>query len=316
MHEHIAPAVYFVEVHLLYSSIVCCAAWAVTSLQTGRATWRYWVWVATALNFIVPFAGFMDRFGATRIVWATQLRGLDDIGIGVSRHPALASLLLGVWLSGATYMAARLILRIVRDRPRAAAGTESLHRLGEYGVPIRASSAGEGPCVGGLFRAHISLPHDIERLLSETELEAVLVHEVTHAKRRDNLIGLLYEVALCGLWFHPLMWLTGVRLATYRELSCDDSVIARSRGRDLVRALAKLAVPGEPNPLRAGAASLVGQRVARLMSSEPPKQDPTVDWLLIAAFAGVLLACIVGTIAHYPSCFKVGLDVTSVSVLQ
>ena len=65
MHEHVAPAVYYLEVHLLYASIVCLAAWVLTSLWKGNATWKYWIWVATSLNFIVPLGGFFNRFGAS-----------------------------------------------------------------------------------------------------------------------------------------------------------------------------------------------------------------------------------------------------------
>jgi bla regulator protein BlaR1 len=164
---------------------------------------------------------------------------------------------------------------------------------------------GEAPSVGGVLHPHISLPQGVDRLLSEAELDAVLIHEVTHARRRDNLIGLLHELALCGLWFHPLVWLTGFRLAIFRELSCDDSVIARSRGADLVSALAKLALPGGSHFLRAGATSLLSHRVARLASSEPQGTNRAADWLLMAVFAGIFLACVLGTIAHNPSCFKV-----------
>jgi beta-lactamase regulating signal transducer with metallopeptidase domain len=142
-------------------------------------------------------------------------------------------------------------------------------------------------------------------LLSEPELDAVLIHEVTHARRRDNLIGLLHQLALCGLWFHPLVWLTGLRLAMFRELSCDDSVIASSRGADLVSALAKLALPEGSHLLRVGADSLLSHRVARLTAPSPPRRNRAADWLLIAVFASIFLACALGTIAHYPSCFKV-----------
>ena len=91
----------------------------------------------------------------------------------------------------------------------------------------------------------------------------------------------------------------------FRELSCDDSVIASSRGADLVSALAKLAVPEGSHLLRAGAASLLSHRVARLTTSEPQGTNRAADWLLIAVFAGIFLACVLGTIAHNPSCFKV-----------
>jgi beta-lactamase regulating signal transducer with metallopeptidase domain len=310
MHEHIAPAVYYLEVHLLYASILCLAAWVLTSLRKGHATWKYWIWVATSLNFIVPLGGFFNRFGAVPVSWAKQLSGLDEIGIGVSRNLTVGAVLSGVWLFGAILMLARLLLRVRRDHrdARLAVGRNSSRlkpRFFAYGVPVMLSAMGEAPSVAGVLRPHISLPQGIDRLLSTEELDAVLIHEVTHARRRDNLIGLLHELALCGLWFHPLVWLTGFRLAMFRELSCDDSVIASSRGIDLVSALAKLAVPEDAHLLRAGAASLLSHRVARLTSSEPQRANHAADWLLMAVFAGIFLGCVLGTIAHNPSCFKV-----------
>jgi beta-lactamase regulating signal transducer with metallopeptidase domain len=309
MHEHVAPAVYYLEVHLLYASIVCLAAWVLTSLWKGNATGKYWIWVATSLNFIVPLGGLFNRFGASPVSWASQLSGLDDVGIGISRNLTVGAVLFGTWLFGAVFMLVRLLMHMPRDRrdARVAVGQNPARlkqRFLAHGVPVRLSAMGGAPSVDGMLRPHISLPQGVDRLLSEAELDAVLIHEVIHARRRDNLIGLLHELALCGLWFHPLVWLTGFRLAMFRELSCDDSVIASSRGADLVSALAKLAVP-EGSHLRAGAASLLSHRVARLTTSRPQGPKGAADWLLIAVFAGIFLACVLGTIAHNPSCFKV-----------
>lgn len=310
MHEHIAPAVYYFEVHLLYASIVCLAAWLLTSIWNGAATAKYWIWVATSVNFMVPLGGFFNGFGASRIRWATQLPGLDAIGIGVSRNLTVGALLLALWLAGALLMSARLLLRLVRDRREAqTTGDRSAAMAGRgsvaHGVPVRLTAAGQGPSVDGVLRPHISLPLGIDRLLSERELDAVLLHEITHARRRDNLVGLLHEVAQCALWFHPLVWLTGSRLAIFRELSCDDSVIASSRGADLVSAMAKLADPGHSRLLRAGAATFFSHRLARLKASPPRKSAGAIDLMLLIAYGAVLLACVFETIAHTPACFKV-----------
>src|SRR6185312_5323499 len=255
VHEHVGPAVYYIEVHLLYASIVCLAAWVLTSVWSGSAAWKYWIWVATLLNFILPFGGFVDRFGASPVSWATQLPGLDEVGMGISRHLAAGGMLLAVWLCGAVFMAARLIARVRSDRGNTVTAAGLTPSFLAQGVPVRLSLTGQEPSVAGVLRPYISLPLGVDRLLSKKELDAVLLHEITHAKRRDNLIGLLYEIALCGLWFHPLVWLTGFRLAMFRELSCDDSVIERARGAYLVTAIAKLAAPGKPSSLRAGAAT-------------------------------------------------------------
>jgi beta-lactamase regulating signal transducer with metallopeptidase domain len=308
--DHIAPFVYYLEVHLLYASILCLAAWALTSLRGASATWKYWIWVATLINFMLPLGGFFNGFGASRVSWATQLGGLDDVGIGISRNLTAGAVILGVWLCGAAFMLARLLVRLHRDcrDERSADGPKAApleRRFLARGVPVTLSAAGQGPSVDGVLRPHISLPLGIDRLLNDRELDAVLIHEVTHARRRDNLIGLLHEIALCGLWFHPLVWLTGSRLAMFRELSCDDFVIESSRGADLVTAMAKLADPGESRLLRAGAATLFSHRLARLKASPQHRVRGAADLVLIMIYVAVLLACMVETIAHTPSCFRV-----------
>lgn len=312
MREHIAPFVYYLEVHLLYASILCLGAWALTSIQGATATWKYWIWVATSINFMVPLGGFFNGFGASRVSWATQIHGLDDIGIGVSRHLTAAAVLFGVWLFGAAVMVARLTVRLHRDRRDTnAAGDRTTaplkRRFLEHGIPVTLSPTGEGPLVDGVLRPRISLPLGIDRVLNDRELDAVLIHEVTHAKRRDNLIGLVHEIALCGLWFHPLVWLTGSRLALFRELSCDDAVIESSRAADLVSALAKLADPGDSRLLRAGAATLFSHRLVRLKTPQPHRAHDVAVRVLIMLYGAVLLTCMIETIAHTPSCFKVAM---------
>jgi len=305
VHEHVGPAVYYIEVHLLYASIVCLAAWVLTSVWSGSAAWKYWIWVATLLNFILPFGGFVDRFGASPVSWATQLPGLDEVGMGISRHLAAGGMLLAVWLCGAVFMAARLIARVRSDRGNTVTAAGLTPSFLAQGVPVRLSLTGQEPSVAGVLRPYISLPLGVDRLLSKKELDAVLLHEITHAKRRDNLIGLLYEIALCGLWFHPLVWLTGFRLAMFRELSCDDSVIERARGAYLVTAIAKLAAPGKPSSLRAGAATFFGQRLTRLTAARPQRTSRAADSLLVVVFGAIFLACVIETIAHTGSCFKI-----------
>ena len=122
----------------------------------------------------------------------------------------------------------------------------------------------------------------------QPEFRAVLIHELAHARRRDNLIRLLYEVSLCILWFHPLVWLAGARIALYRELSCDESVVRRSHGPALVSALAKLAVCEQGEILQATASSHLSYRLARL--AEPAQTSYRAASLLVTfLFAAVIV---------------------------
>jgi beta-lactamase regulating signal transducer with metallopeptidase domain len=131
------------------------------------------------------------------------------------------------------------------------------------------------------------------------------MHEVTHARRRDNLIRLIYELGLCALWFHPLIWIAGSRLALYRELSCDESVIQSARSGDLISALAKLANPEKGILLQATASSFIGHRLARLASGQPQRTYRTTSALLSVVFGVALVGGVFGTIAHTACCFVV-----------
>ena len=141
--------------------------------------------------------------------------------------------------------------------------------------------------------------------LSEHELNAVLIHELTHARRRDNLIRLMHELGLCVLWFHPLVWVTGSRLALYRELSCDESVIQSARGGDLVSALAKLANPEEAFLLQATASSFLSHRLDRLTVAQPQRTCVAANTLMIVVFGAVVFAGVLGTVAHTACCWVV-----------
>jgi len=144
--------------------------------------------------------------------------------------------------------------------------------------------------------------HRHRSVLNPRELRAVLIHELAHATRRDNLLRLLYEISLCVLWFHPLIWLAGARTALYRKLSCAESVIRRAHGQALVSALAKLAVPEQPRFPQATASSHLSYRLARLCG--PAKTTNRAASLLLASvFAAVVAAGVLRTIAHTACCF-------------
>jgi len=306
MHEHIARALYYFQIHLLYASVVGLAALALTSSRGGSATTKYWIWVATSLNFILPVGAVFDKLWSSHLSWATPLGTVGGFANTISEGPAAAALSV-VWLLGATLMLTRLGLRIRIERrdAQATAGQGVLEpRPGflAHGVPVKFGASGQGPAVDGVLNPHISLPNGIDRLLSEHELDAVLIHELTHARRRDNLIRLIHEVSLCLLWFHPLVWITGSRLALYRELSCDESVIQSAHGEELVSALAKLANPEKAVLLQASASSFIRHRLARL-AARPQPAYRAASMVQIAVFGAVLLSGIFGTVAHTACCF-------------
>ena len=306
MHEHIARAMYYLSIHSLFASIVAAAAWTLTSTIRASATTKYWIWIGTAFNFVLPTGAFIDKLWAPHFPWAYPLGAIGG-PIWDMTQGRTAVILAITWLMGVVFMLARLITRIRREHRDA----QTLHPMTDCtltskfladGIPVSFGDKQSGPAVRGVLNPRILLPVDIERILNPREFHAVLIHELAHARRRDNLIRLLYEGSLCVLWFNPLMWVAGGRMGLYRELSCDESVIRRAHGRELVSALAKLALPTRSVVLQATASSHLTYRLA-LLSAPPRSASRTMSAALVSLFFAVFVAGVFQTIAHTACCF-------------
>jgi TonB family protein len=99
-----------------------------------------------------------------------------------------------------------------------------------------------GPVTVGVARQVMLVPPEFLEGVSENEMEAVLAHEFAHMQRRDFAKNLMYEVLSLPVAYHPVLWLTRLRLAESREMVCDRMAADALRGREkYVRSLLRLA---------------------------------------------------------------------------
>lgn len=138
----------------------------------------------------------------------------------------------GVVLQLVLFLRARLQVRAVLRRARDL-GLEQiglspsrlldpLHLTG----PVRFCESSETavPFVTGIVRPTVVLPTEA-RNWSPARLEAVLLHELLHVRRRDLLTQALARLAVALTWFHPLAWLALRRIRTEAEHATDDAVL-------------------------------------------------------------------------------------------
>ena len=85
------------------------------------------------------------------------------------------------------------------------------------------------PITRGLFRPEICIPPRAERDLLDEEIEAMLAHEIAHARRRDPLLLSLCRATEILFFFQPLLPLARRKLVEEIEILCDDSA-ARTTG--------------------------------------------------------------------------------------
>ena len=302
MHEHIARTMYYFGVHLLYASMVGSAAWVLTSIRGASASAKYWIWVVTAFNFLMPAGAVIDKLWAPHLAWATPLGAIGG-PVWDMTQGRTAVVLAVIWMTAALAMLVRLSWRLRSERREAQVAADRVtYRFVADGIPVNFDRKHQAPAVLGVLYPRILLPTAIDRLLDQREFNAVLLHELAHAKRRDNLIRLFYEVSLCAFWFHPLVWLAGARIALYRELSCDESVIRHAHGQALVSALAKLAAPEPALFLQATASSHLSYRL-ELLAAPARAPHRAANLLLTSLFAAFVVAGVFGTVAHTACCF-------------
>lgn len=236
--------------------------------------------------------------------WPALLASLWAFGAG--------ALLLAGWVRRAEHR--RLLARgRVLAHGREARLLRRLERRLGLSRPVRLVESDElpVPVVSGVVRPVLGLPSGLARCLSDDELEAILLHELVHVERWDNLSGLLQRWITCLLWFHPLAWWLERRLLTERELACDQRVVAET-GRPTVYARALLKAVrraiGLPPGAAAGAAGLasaaageLGARLDRILEPPAPVWPRGLERpLVVAAAAGLVLFTLLATSGPAP----------------
>ncbi len=84
----------------------------------------------------------------------------------------------------------------------------------------------ESPMVIGWLKPVVLLPKQIFNSFSETEIYAVLAHELAHIRREDFMVNLI-QTFLCNVFFfHPGVWWMSNQIDDEREHCCDDLAVA------------------------------------------------------------------------------------------
>ena len=148
--------------------------------------------------------------------------------------------------------------------------------------------AGSMPLACGIFRPAIFLPADITTWNPERR-RIVLLHELAHIHRRDNVTHLLSRAAFALYWWNPLVWVAWREFLKERERAADDLVLnGGAVAPDYATHLLEIARSMQlPVALGASAIAMArrSQLEGRLLSILDPRRDrrfPKRVFLLVA----------------------------------
>lgn len=115
------------------------------------------------------------------------------------------------------------------------------------------------PALVGVMRPAILIPAKRSTDWRE-DMRYVLLHELTHLKRSDIVLGYVVALLQAIHWFNPLLWYAFHRMRSDRELACDAEVLSHTSRSDVsgyARAILNIAESSSGRRSFAGAAGIL-----------------------------------------------------------
>ncbi len=233
--------------------------------------WQYYIWLVVVLRLLLPFGPKVSLLGKTyqavdqaiaqsaplSLQQQSPLNTLEGvftpaIGIGPdnenensSPDDIRTSLINHIWLVWLVVALGLLIRKItiyqsfiqyIRAGSAPVSDMELLDRLSIIGertsikkpIELCVDPLVSSPLLIGFFHPCIVLP---SADIPEKDFQYIILHELTHYKRRDMFYKWLVQLTVCLHWFNPLVHLMGRETARACEFSCDEAVLAKM-GRD------------------------------------------------------------------------------------
>jgi beta-lactamase regulating signal transducer with metallopeptidase domain len=166
------------------------------------------------------------------------------------------------------------------------------------GVSAYLSALVKVPVTLGFLKPIILLPVSMVTQLTPAQIEAILIHELAHIRRKDYLLNLLITGIDLLFFFNPFTRLLIAQLKKEREHCCDDAVLAfRYDPHGYVSALLSLARHQQQASLAVaanggGGEQLLLQRARKILqqkrTDDLPGPRPLIGFLLTALVSMLL----------------------------
>jgi len=152
------------------------------------------------------------------------------------------------------------------------------------------------PMAIGYLKPVVLLPLGALNGVPALQMEAILVHELAHIRRRDYLMNLIQSLMEAIFFYHPVVWWLSGNIRIERENICDDIAITiTGNTMEFAKALTNIQEINLTAPVLA--AGLGGKSKSRLVSrirriADKPKLHAGLAEGFIAA--GILLISLIG----------------------
>jgi len=141
----------------------------------------------------------------------------------------MVTLLLGCFIGVSQFVISiirttRIIKRgaLLKDVSQLSSRHQSL--LAEKNIEVRITEQAMSPLVYGFFKTTLLLPESVF-VMPERQCYLLIEHELTHVKRHDPKLVLIFRFIAGLFWFNPFLQIFEKRFLQSMEMNCDSEVI-------------------------------------------------------------------------------------------
>ena len=157
----------------------------------------------------VSFLGNIKKTGIVPILWSV-------FAANILIWMVLTNTLMAINISRKSYIPSNRIINIFNN-------TKDKLEI-KRNLKVLVQDTINTPFLLGLIKPKVMLPKYIEEL-SDKEIEYIILHELTHYKRKDNIVNSLLILLQSIHWFNPIIWYSFKKIRHDMELATDESVL-------------------------------------------------------------------------------------------
>ncbi|SHJ32042.1 bla regulator protein blaR1 [Clostridium cavendishii DSM 21758] len=169
-------------------------------------------------------------------------------------------------------------------------------------IPVYFTKLIKTPCIVSLLKPRILIPKCYLNIISSKELDYILIHELTHYKKKDLFLNWIFTLLLIIYWFNPIIWFCFFLMKKDCELCCDFNVMKKLNGNERIEygetliKIAELSANNKNEMLIPGMASIINKKTLKRRIQMIPKfKNLKILTICLAIFVTVFTSLILLT---------------------
>ena len=199
--------------------------------------WKLTMWILLLISLILPFRFTLYSNNHNFYTVSTMIDKIDDVKNALATS-SLGRILTILWLSGILVLG--IFYFISSWRMKIKIGKEEIKEeiilkiweqaKEEIGVKKKIKLIKQNtkitPCIYGILHPKILLTEEILEKPEEV-LKHVLMHELSHEKRKDVFVNKILLLITIAYWFNPFFWFCFQKIRQDMELKADELVLSK-----------------------------------------------------------------------------------------